>query len=155
MSAAKPVVTTLSAEGPRVLPKAVRDNRGRAPDNRIVVRFTPDEPAEPADKVEALLASAELFLPLTVRLETEWVLRSRVSPDRRRLLDALERVLELPRLRLEHADRFRRALAWARQGMDFADALHLAACEPCEASSDGRFARRAASLGATSVVVAP
>ena len=44
------------------------------------------------------------------------------------------------------------------QGMDFADALHLAGSEHCEALytfDDRRFARRARRIGATPNVVVP
>ncbi len=42
MSAAKPVVTTLSTKGQLILPKAVRDSRGWTSGDRLVVEERPD-----------------------------------------------------------------------------------------------------------------
>ena len=61
MSALKPVVTTtLSTKGQLILPKAVRDSRGRKPGDRLSVEETPDglllrrdeKPAFPPTRME-------------------------------------------------------------------------------------------------------
>ena len=54
----------------------------------------------------------------------------------------------LPRVILEDAARTAKALDWMRGGMDFADALHLAEAEGCEAFTtfDQRFAAVANTL---------
>jgi predicted nucleic acid-binding protein len=44
----------------------------------------------------------------------------------------LETLLSLPNTRCEDEPRVRQALAWNREGMDFADALHLASCQTAE-----------------------
>jgi predicted nucleic acid-binding protein len=51
----------------------------------------------------------------------------------------------LPHVTLEDAGRVAQALDWMDRGMDFADALHLAKADGCEAfiSFDPRFARSA------------
>lgn len=46
-------------------------------DTCILVRFLADDDKEQADSAEVLLADNTVFLPKTVLLETEWVLRSR------------------------------------------------------------------------------
>ena len=54
----------------------------------------------------------------------------------------------LPRVTLEDAVLIAKALDWTIQGMDFADALHLANAQGCDAfvTLDRRFARAAKEL---------
>jgi predicted nucleic acid-binding protein len=54
---------------------------------------------------------------------------------------------------LEDAAAAAKALGWIRQGMDFADGLHLAKAEGCEAfiSFDQDFAKAANTLGGIKV----
>jgi predicted nucleic-acid-binding protein len=77
-----------------------------------------------------------------VLLETEWVLRGAYRFARNRVIAALNAFAGLPRVRLEDPARAAKALSWVGTGMDFADALHLAGAEGCDAfiSSDQRFA---------------
>ncbi len=70
----------------------------------------------------------------------------------------MEHLLGLPNINVEDAGRVARAMNLLEQGMDFADALHLAGSEHCEALytfDDRRFARRARRIGATPNVVVP
>ena len=55
----------------------------------------------------------------------------------------------LPRVILEDAEAVAKALAWTRQGIDFADGLHLAKAEGCDAfmSFDQNFTKAANALG--------
>jgi hypothetical protein len=59
----------------------------------------------------------------------------------------------LPCMSLEDATAAAKALGWIRQGMDFADGLHLAKAEGCEAfiSFDQDFAKAANALGGIKV----
>ena len=59
----------------------------------------------------------------------------------------------LPRASLEDAAAAAKALRWMRQGVDFADGLHLAKAEGCEAfvSFDQDFAKAANALGGIKV----
>ena len=49
------------------------------------------------------------------------------------MITAFEGLLAIRHLHLEQEELVRRALDWHRQGMDFADALHLARSEGCGA----------------------
>jgi len=49
------------------------------------------------------------------------------------VISAFEGLLAIRHLQLEQDELVRRALEWYRQGMDFADALHLARSEGCGA----------------------
>jgi predicted nucleic-acid-binding protein len=103
-------------------------------DTNVAVRFVVDDDREQADRVERLLLQGSVRLLRTVLLETEWVLRSRYRLSRGQVLAALRGLATLPRAEVEDADRVARALDWFEAGLDFADAMHLAA-----ADDDGTF----------------
>jgi predicted nucleic-acid-binding protein len=117
-------------------------------DTNILVRFLRgDDPAQAA-RARALVDGHDVFVATTVLLESEWVLRGGYGLPRARVIAALKRVAGLPRVTLEDPARVARALEWAAAGMDFADALHLAAADGCDgfATFDRRFIKSAAGL---------
>jgi predicted nucleic-acid-binding protein len=67
-----------------------------------------------------------------VLLEAEWVLRRLYRLDHAAIVDALDALISLPNVRCEDEPVVRQALAWRRAGLDFADALHLAASHTVE-----------------------
>jgi predicted nucleic-acid-binding protein len=91
----------------------------------------------------------------TVLLETEWVLRSRYRLSRGQVLAALRGLTTLPKVEVEDADRVARALDWFEAGLDFADAMHLAATaeEETFVTFDRDLIRRAAGRGGLAVPV--
>ena len=69
----------------------------RAIDTNILVRALVRDDAAQTAKAEALLSSgAELFVPVTVILELEWVLRSRYALAPKAVAQAIEGVAALP-----------------------------------------------------------
>ena len=68
-----------------------------------------------------------------ILLETEWVLRSVYGHRPKEVADALHAFSGLPGVTLESPALVARALACVKNGMDFADALHLGAAANCEA----------------------
>ena len=67
-------------------------------------------------------------------------------------------ILGLQNVTVEDWPRISDALDWHLQGLDFADALHLAGSESCESMisfDNRRFARRAHRLGLKPSVVIP
>lgn len=124
-----------------------------AVDTNIVVRIiTGDDPRQAA-RARDIVDKNDVFVPTTVLLESEWVLRTGYRFKGEQLAAALSAFCGLPHVNLESADRIRKAIDWARQGMDFADALHLAAAEDCDAfvTFDEAFAETAKRLGGTRV----
>lgn len=100
----------------------------------------------------------ELFLPKTVALELEWVLRGYYGFAVESVLQVFEQLLHHPCLSVEARPDLEQALAGLRSGLDFADALHHASCRDCEviASFDDRgFARRIRQLNLPPPVVMP
>ena len=117
-------------------------------DTNILVRFlTWDHPAQAA-RATAIIESQDVFIPTTVWLETEWVLRNAFGFGRGAVADRFVAIAGLPRVKLEEPEKLTKALAWMQQGMDFADALHLAASEGCEAmlTFDKHFSKIAAAI---------
>jgi predicted nucleic-acid-binding protein len=100
----------------------------------------------------------ELFLPKTVALELEWVLRGYYGFEVEEVLQVFEQLLNHTCLSVEARPDLEQALAGLRSGLDFADALHHASCRDCEviASFDDRgFARRIRQLNLPPPVVVP
>ena len=99
-----------------------------------------------------------LFLPKTVMLELEWVLRGYYGFGVEQVLQVLDQLLHHACLEVEDRPALEQAVSGLRSGLDFADALHHASCRDCEtvASFDDRgFARRIRQLNLPPRVVLP
>ncbi len=105
-----------------------------AVDTNVLVRFIVGDDPEQGKRAAALFQRDEIFIPKTVLLELEWVLRGAYRIDRRLILKALLGVLGLQNVIAEDGARVAAALRDYEAGFDFADALHLASC-----SQAGRF----------------
>lgn len=136
----------------------------KALDTNILARFYVDDPNDPEAGKQRPIArrifteSPQLFVPLTVLLELEWVLRAFygfTAVDFRRVA---EHLLGLPNVSVEEWPRVVDALALHSRGLDFADALHLQASSHCDefiSFDDRRLARRAKRLGVKPSVRVP
>ena len=120
-------------------------------DTNVIVRYLVADEPEQFRRATALIESEAVFVSSTVALEAEWVLRVSYRLDRAATLGALHKFAGLPTVAFESTTI--QALDWAEQGMDFADALHLAGAAGCEAfaSFDRSLRRTAAKLGAPEV----
>lgn len=117
-------------------------------DTNIVVRYLTADHPEQSPKAKALIGSEDVFLCTTVLLETEWVLRSVYGFTSVQIAKSLTAFAGLPRVTLEDAALTAKALGWTLQGMDFADALHLAKAQECDGfvSFDRRLVKAAKEL---------
>lgn len=68
----------------------------------------------------------KLFIPESVLLETEWVLRFTYGFPPPDVASGLQKLLGLANVHVDDAGKLARVLDWHEQGLDFADALHLA-----------------------------
>ncbi|MEA1933512.1 MAG: type II toxin-antitoxin system VapC family toxin [Thermodesulfobacteriota bacterium] len=119
-------------------------------DTCILVRFLADDDQVQANLAEALMRDNTVFLPRTVLLETEWVLRSRYHKKREELLNFFRLLLEIENVVLEDAAQFEEAITWYSIGADFADAMHLSACkETILHTFDRDFCKQASKLKMT------
>lgn len=97
-----------------------------AVDTNVVVRLMMDDDPVQNGRSLQLFDQETIFLPKSVVLETEWVLRSLYRLHPARFAGALEALISLENVRCEGESEVRQALAWHQKGLDFADALHLA-----------------------------
>ncbi len=121
-----------------------------AVDTNVIVRFLTRDDANQARRALALLLSREIWVPKTVILETEWVLRRLYGYSTEQVCDALKAMIGLPIVQLEDSASVTQALEWHSHGLDFADALHLAS-RPSGAETfmtfDERLVKKAKLLG--------
>lgn len=118
----------------------------RAIDTNILVRALVQDDARQSASAEALIGAHDIFIPVTVILELEWVLRSRYGFAPKRVAQALELVASLANVVVGERQAVLAATGKVEQGWDFADALHHALSEGCEdfVTLDADLARRAA-----------
>ncbi|MFT0533690.1 PIN domain-containing protein [Castellaniella hirudinis] len=102
-------------------------------DTNVLVRWLVNDDARQSAAVLALLDTQcgqgqLLFVPITVVLETEWVLRSRYGFDRLSITAAFDALLCTAELEFQHEAALEQALWFFRRtgAPDFADCLHAA-----------------------------
>lgn len=128
-----------------------------AVDTNVVVRLlTADHPAQAA-RARRLFATETIWLPKTVILESEWVLRRLYQIRPGEVIEALRQLIALSNVTCEDEAGVFEALDWADKGLDFADALHLASARATErfVTFDSSMAKRARSAAARIPVTAP
>lgn len=126
-------------------------------DTNIVVRLIVADDPDQTARVEKLLRREEAHVPLTVILETAWVLRHGYKLSRAVVVSSLRALAGLATVFIEDEAAVRRALDWHEAGLDFADALHLAGLAPSDnfVTFDRDLVRRASRLQAAPAVQAP
>jgi predicted nucleic-acid-binding protein len=102
-----------------------------AVDTNILIRYFLNDDRAQASRARKLVDANEIFVPKTVFLETEWVLRSIYDFAPEQISAALRGFAGLPKIHVENAETVAHALDWYDKGLDFADALHLAASDAC------------------------
>ena len=97
-----------------------------AVDTNLLVRLlTKDDPNQ-AKRAAKLMESDDIFIPKTVMLETEWVLRHAYGIGIEAILSGFQKMMGLSNVRVEDQQSVFQAISWYESGLDFADALHLA-----------------------------
>lgn len=97
-----------------------------AVDTNVLVRLLTGDDASQARRAAALFKKESIFIPKTVLLETEWVLRRLYRLERAIIASSFRKLGGLENIELEQPLIIAQALQWCEDGMDFADALHLA-----------------------------
>jgi predicted nucleic-acid-binding protein len=117
----------------------------RAIDTNVLVRALVRDDAAQAMRAEALLSAGPIFIPVTVILELEWVLRSRYAFAPKLVAQAVEKIASLENVLVGEREAVLLAAAKASQGWDFADALHHALSQGCDdfVTLDADLAKRA------------
>jgi predicted nucleic-acid-binding protein len=121
----------------------------KALDTNVIVRLlTRDDPVQ-AELAASEIRGGRVLVPLTVLLETEWVLRHAYGFERADVSRALRGLVDLEGAVVQEEAVVRVALRWHERGMDLADALHRASARDCTelVTFDRRFAASAAREG--------
>lgn len=121
----------------------------RAVDTNILARFYLRDDAAQGRMAATVLSGGDVFVPKTVVLELEWVLRYVADQPEDKVIDCLAHLVTLPGVTVEDRDEIEAAINYCRKGIDFADALHLAASKACSellTFDDRGYARRAGKL---------
>ena len=118
-------------------------------DTNVVVRYLVNDDHAQAAQARRLIDNNDVFVCTTVLLETEWVLRGVYEFSAAECARGPSDFAGLPRVALEDTVAAVKALDWMRKGVDFADGLHLAKAEGCDAfvSFDRDFVKAANTLG--------
>ena len=134
-----------------------------AVDTNVLARFYCDDPSDPEARrqrpaaLRLMTESPALFVPLTVVLELEWVLRGFYELVSEQVSSVLDHLLGLPHVTVERWELVKDASDLHRAGIDFADALHWFASRGCEsfASFDKALVRGCTKLKLEPAVIAP
>lgn len=121
----------------------------RAADTNILVRLVTRDDKAQCERAIKFFDDNEVYLPKTVLLELEWVLRYSYALDSPAIIDAINAVLDMKCVVPEDESAIREALTLMAESIDFADALHLASSSTCMdmATFDQVFARKAKRAG--------
>lgn len=127
-----------------------------AVDTNVLARFYCEDPDDPEAKRQrpiarrVIVGSPALFVPLTVVLELEWVMRGFYEIEPETFCQAVEHLLGMSHVTVERWEAVKDAIDLHRRGLDFADALHWtcsASCERFVTFDERKLVRRARRLG--------
>ncbi|MCL5284322.1 MAG: type II toxin-antitoxin system VapC family toxin [Nitrospirae bacterium] len=117
-------------------------------DTNVLVRLlTGDDRRQMAAAVK-LIDAHPCFVPLSVALELEWVLRGAYGLDRGAISKLYDGLLSAINLHFEAESILLAAVRLYKEGLDFADALHLSSSFDCDTfyTFDKKFLSRSAGL---------
>ena len=119
----------------------------------VIIRYLTSDHPEQSSQARALIDGHDVFVSMTVLLETEWVLRAAYGYSSAQVSAAFRAFAGLSRVTLEDPALAATALDWMARGMYFADPLHLAKSDGCAAfvSFDRRLAKVAKGLSQVEV----
>jgi predicted nucleic-acid-binding protein len=115
-------------------------------DTNVLIRLVSNDHPSQAARAAAVFRSGPVFVAKSVLLEAEWVLRYSYDLDTEAILRALRAVLGLANVSVEDPAAAVTALRLCEQGLEFADALHLASSAHAGrfVTFDARLVKRAA-----------
>ena len=124
-------------------------------DTNILARLLLADDAAQLARVKSLLGKKQNYTaPITVMLELVWVLEANdCSPPN--IERGINLLLGLANFKPANAQELKQALAWYSDGLDFADALHLALSQDAKqlVTFDKKFVKLAKKSGASLTVI--
>jgi predicted nucleic-acid-binding protein len=130
----------------------------KAVDTNVLARFFIDDPEDneaALQKAAAIRAMSQtVFVSISVVLEFEWVMRGFYALPRADITRVFKALCGLQHVTIEDRAIILAVIEAYHQGLDFADALHLARAQHCKAfvSFDKRLQKRAKIAGLQPVV---
>lgn len=101
-------------------------------DTNLIVRYLVGDDPKQAAAARRSIDRNNVFVSSTVLLETEWVLRSLYNFSRNDCADSIAKFAGLPNVTIDDVTSVADAINLTRQGLDFADALHIAKSRDCD-----------------------
>jgi predicted nucleic-acid-binding protein len=128
-----------------------------AVDTNLVVRLFARDDAEQVEAARLVFSRDTVFIPKSVLVEFEWVMRGVYHQSRTAIASAIETILGTANVEVEDAPVVARAVDWFRQGLDLADAVHLASSGHVDwfVTFDAAMRRRSRGLDTKPAVIAP
>lgn len=119
-------------------------------DTTILVRLLTRDDEKQYQQSYRSIKENPIYIPDTVILETEWVLRLAYELKPNEICQAFKMTFGLANVTLANAQLIAKAkvIHWHENGMDFADAMHLAYCQTQTEMKtfDSRFIKNAKGL---------
>jgi predicted nucleic-acid-binding protein len=121
-------------------------------DTNVLVRFLVQDDVRQGALAKQLISTAvsdhrSLFIPITVLLELEWVLRSSFAYDKNQIIEVIANLLGATELQLESESSAEVGLELFRQNnADFADCIHIALVDAAGHSPLWSFDKRASKI---------
>jgi predicted nucleic-acid-binding protein len=94
-------------------------------DTNVLVRALVHDESRQSAIAVALLDDGLVHVPLTVAIETEWVLRSHFKLDKKTVNSLMISYLSRDNVEVEQREAVENAVLAHKDGWDFADALHV------------------------------
>ena len=122
-------------------------------DTNLIIRYLTGDDTEQTERARTIIDGEAVFVPVTVVLEMEWVLRSIYRAPKLEREKMIRGFAGLPTVFIEDPASIAEALNLLVRGMDFADALHLLRAQHCErlVTFDRQFIKAAQAAGHTIV----
>ncbi|NJK48367.1 type II toxin-antitoxin system VapC family toxin [Candidatus Gracilibacteria bacterium] len=123
-------------------------------DTNILVRLLTQDDEWQYQQSVKIFQSQNIFIADTVILETEWVLHFAYKFNPPEICQALRQLSGLPNVYLINASLIAQVIQWHENGLDFADAFHLAQSQHCSElyTFDEKFFKKANGLALCKVI---
>lgn len=123
-------------------------------DTNVIVRLLTKDDAAQYEASKTLFETKHIYLPDTVILETEWVLRFAYDFEPPQICHAFRQLFGLANVHLSNESIVAQAIDWHEQGLDFADAFHLALSQHTQSfkTFDEKFIKKAKGISKCAVV---
>jgi predicted nucleic-acid-binding protein len=128
-----------------------------AADTNVLGRALTDDGSEQSRQAVECFRNNEIFVSDTVLLETEWLFRSRLGLSRQEINALFSFLISSPNVIFDDRPSITESVLAHRNGLDFADAMHLFAARDCEAmvTFDRDFIRRSKKISGVIAVRKP